>query len=129
MVGKPGDGRAQLFLDTIKAIQLLRAVRHLEQAKAPKREFLKEGALKGDGDVVWSAAFKIVAEALDVVLYPLSGKAIENDGEIQFGRVRQGGVNSTGFEVAIVQAASGGIRAGSVSAAGDASSAMASTCM
>ena len=44
-------------------------------------------------------------------------------------RVRQAGVNSSAFEVAIGHAAWGGIWAGSGSAAGGASSAMASTCM
>ena len=44
-------------------------------------------------------------------------------------RVRQAGVDSSAFEVAIGHAAWGGIWAGSGSAAGGASSAMASTCM
>ena len=44
-------------------------------------------------------------------------------------RVRQGGVDSSAFEVAIGHAAWGGIWAGSASAAGAVSSAMASTCM
>ena len=43
--------------------------------------------------------------------------------------VRQRGVDSTGFEVAIGQAALGGIRGGSASSAGAASSAMPSSCM
>jgi hypothetical protein len=43
--------------------------------------------------------------------------------------VRQAGVDSSAFEVAIGHAAWGGIWAGSGSAAGGVSSAMASTCM
>jgi hypothetical protein len=57
------------------------------------------------------------------LLHTLRGLAPKRD------PVRQGGVDSSAFEVAIGQAAWGGICAGSGSVAGVTSSAMASTCM
>src|SRR6478609_2405016 len=59
--------------------------------------------------------------------YGLSDEGLE--AAVDDDRVRQGGVDSSAFEVAIGHAAWGGIWAGSGSVAGVISSAMASTCM
>jgi RNA-directed DNA polymerase len=68
---------------------------------------------------------RVVQTAAKLVLEPI----FEADLDPAADRVRQAGVDSSAFEVAIGHAAWGGIWAGSGSAAGGASSAMASTCM
>jgi len=71
---------------------------------------------------------EVSADYTDMI-YAAMPKEIEQRRRAFLDRVRQGGVDSSAFEVAIGHAAWGGIWAGSGSVAGVISSAMASTCM